>query len=80
MGAPLPGPSSEPFRIDVIARQGAVLLPFLVAGIEVVRAEVLVPRSVLEHVIDGREDRGGDGHDRLLGPRRALMRWNWAWR
>src|SRR5262245_35826321 len=33
-----------------------VLLPFLGVGIEVVGTEVLIHRSVLEHVIDGRED------------------------
>ena len=43
----------------------AALLPFFGAGIEVAGAEVLVHRSVFEHVIDGREDRGGDRHNRL---------------
>jgi hypothetical protein len=33
----------------------------------VIAAEVLVYRPVLEHVVDGGKDRGGDGHDRLLG-------------
>jgi hypothetical protein len=34
---------------------------------EVIAAEVLVHRAVLEHVVDGGKDGGGDGHDRLLG-------------
>jgi hypothetical protein len=37
------------------------------AAIEVVAAEVLVHRSILEHVEDGGQHGGGDGHDRLLG-------------
>src|SRR5215831_15254074 len=32
-----------------------------------VAAEVLIHRAVLEHVVDGGQDRGDDGHDRLLG-------------
>src|SRR5208282_831921 len=43
---------------------------FLLVGgtaIEVIAAEVLVHRPVLEHVVDGGKDGGGDGHDRLLG-------------
>src|SRR6202451_4230501 len=43
---------------------------FLLVGrtaIEVIGAEVLVHRPVLEHVVDGGKDRGDDGHDRLLG-------------
>src|SRR4029077_21195730 len=41
----------------------------LVSGtaIEVITAEVLIHRPVLEHVVDGGKDGGGDGHDRLLG-------------
>ena len=41
----------------------------LVGGtaIEVIAAEVFVHRPVLEHVVDGGKDGGGDGHDRLLG-------------
>src|ERR1700730_8967562 len=41
----------------------------LVAGtaIEVISAEVLVHRPIFEHVVDGGEDRGDDGHDCLLG-------------
>ena len=45
----------------------AVFLPLLGTGVEVVGAEVLIHGSVLEHVIDGREDRSRDGDDRLLG-------------
>ena len=43
---------------------------FLLVGgtaMEVIAAEVLVHRAVLEHVVDGGKDGGGDGHDRLLG-------------
>ena len=29
--------------------------------------EVLIHRPILKHVVDGREDRGCDGHDSLLG-------------
>src|SRR5580698_9269903 len=36
-------------------------------AIEVIAAEVLVHRPVLEHVVDGGKDGGDDGHDRLLG-------------
>src|SRR5262245_43123168 len=57
----------------------AVFLPLLAACIEVVGAEVLVHGSVLEHVIDGGEDRGGDGHDRLLdaGARADAVELRW---
>src|ERR1700716_1407541 len=34
---------------------------------EVISAEVLVHRPIFEHVVDGGEDRGDDGHDCLLG-------------
>src|SRR6266849_492853 len=34
---------------------------------EVIAAEVLVHRPVLEHVVDGGKDGGDDGHDRLVG-------------
>jgi hypothetical protein len=43
---------------------------FLLVGrtaIEVTAAEVLVHRPILEHVVDGGKDGGGDGHDRLFG-------------
>jgi hypothetical protein len=43
---------------------------FLLVGgtaIEVIAAEVLIHRPILEHVIDGGKDRGGDGHDCLFG-------------
>src|SRR5260370_41833813 len=43
---------------------------FLLVGgpaLEVVAAEVLIHRAVLEHVVDGGKDGGDDGHDRLLG-------------
>src|SRR5215475_10691089 len=32
-----------------------------------VTAEVVIHRAVLEHVVDGGQDRGDDSHDRLLG-------------
>ena len=37
----------------------------LVSAVEVVGAEVLVERSVLEHVIDGAQEGSGDGADGL---------------
>ena len=37
------------------------------ATIEVTGAKVLIHGPVLEHVIDGRKDGGGDGDDCLLG-------------
>src|SRR5258708_4292358 len=36
-------------------------------AIEVIAAEVLVHRAILEHVVDRGKDGGDDGHDRLLG-------------
>ena len=36
------------------------------SAVEIIGAEVLVDGSVAEHVIDGGEDRGGHGADRLL--------------
>ena len=50
------------------------------AAIEVIAAEVLVHRSILEHVIDGGEHRGRDREDRLLVATASLMRKNCAWR
>src|SRR6185312_8308121 len=43
------------------------------AALEVVGAEVLVGGAVLEDVVDGGEDRGGDGADRLLFPAAAAQ-------
>src|SRR5229473_2259453 len=43
---------------------------FLLVGgttIEVIAAEILICRPVLEHVVDRGKVGGGDGHDRLLG-------------
>ena len=37
------------------------------AAREVIGAEIFIQRAVLEHVVSGGEDRGGDGADRLLG-------------
>src|SRR5262249_32299481 len=45
----------------------SVFLLLLGSSIEVICAELLVEGSVLEHVIDGREDRRRDGQDGLLG-------------
>src|SRR5258708_37980609 len=36
-------------------------------AIEVIAAEVLVHRAILEHVVDRGKDGGDHGHDRLLG-------------
>src|SRR5262249_61605975 len=46
---------------------GGFFLRFPGGGMKVVGAEVMVQRSVLEHVVDGGKDGGGDRHDRLLG-------------
>ena len=43
-----------------------MFLLVLVAALEVIGPKVLISLSVLEHVVDGSEDRGGDGDDRLL--------------
>ena len=44
----------------------------LVSAVEVIGAEILVQRPVLEHVIDGAQEGGGNGADepfwRLGGP------------
>src|SRR6516162_3629381 len=37
------------------------------AAVKMFATEVLIHRSILKHVVDGREDRGCDGHDSLLG-------------
>src|SRR5215469_5980414 len=37
-------------------------------AVEVIGAKILVRGSVLEHMVDGGEDRGGDGADRFLRP------------
>ena len=42
-------------------------LGLLVSGAEVLRPEITIGGAVLEHVIGGGEDGGGDGDDRLLG-------------
>src|SRR5437870_7530171 len=39
----------------------------LVSAIEVVGAEVAIVDAVFEHVVGGREHRGGDGEDGFLG-------------
>ena len=64
--------------IKVVLSQGAPLrmrverrLPLGLRGfgttIEVVRAQVLIAGTVLEHVVDGGEDRSSDGADGLFG-------------
>jgi len=45
----------------------AVFLPILGAAIEVAGAEIQIHRSVFEHLVDGRENGGGDGDNGLLG-------------
>jgi hypothetical protein len=49
-------------------------LPALGPFVEVTGAKVLVEGSMLQHVIGRRQDRSGDGTDRLLAPRRARRR------
>jgi hypothetical protein len=48
--------------------------------IEVVVAKVSVGAVVLQQVKDDDQDGVGDGDRRLLAPRRAAMRRNWALR
>jgi hypothetical protein len=45
------------------------------AAVEVVGTEIVIEGAVLEHVVGGGEDRGGDGADRLFGaaPRAQAM-------
>ena len=50
------------------------------SAVEVIGAEVLVERAVLEHVVDGAQEGGGDGADGFLGASAGLIRWNWAWK
>ena len=40
--------------------------------VEVVGAEILVERPVLEHVVDGAQEGGGDGADGFLGASAGL--------
>jgi len=66
------GSGGERLDLDSVAKVGQTFdqAVFLLVGgtaIEVIAAEVLVHRPVLEHVVDGGEDRGCDGHDRLFG-------------
>src|SRR5262249_29875830 len=67
--ATLVGKGCELHRVPEVSKafKETVLLPFLGVGIEVVGTEVLIHRSVLEHVIDGREDRSRNGNNSLLG-------------
>ena len=69
---PQTGSGSERLDRDCIAEVGqtfdqALFLSISGTSIEVVAAEVLVQRAILEHVVDGSKDRGRDGHDRLFG-------------
>ena len=51
------------------------------SAVEVIGAEVLVERAVVEHVVDVAQEGGGDGADGFLGASaRTLIRWNWAWK
>ena len=51
----------------------------LAAFVEVMRAEVVIEGSGLQHLVVRSEDRGSDGANRLfLAPRRARRRWNCA--
>src|SRR5262249_1693305 len=43
-----------------------MFLLVLVAALEVIGPKVLIHLPLFEHVVDGGEDRGGDGDDRLL--------------
>src|SRR5215472_10692739 len=63
------GKGCERHRVPEVSKafEETVLLPFLGVGIEVVGTEVLIHRSVLEHVIDGREERSRNGNNSLLG-------------
>src|SRR5260221_11679654 len=61
----------ERLELDLVAELGKLSdeplgSDFDGAVIEVSNAEVLVLGAVLEHVVDGGEQRGGDGADRLL--------------
>ena len=42
------------------------------SAVEVIGAEVLVERAVLEHVVDGAQEGGGDGANGFLGASAAL--------
>ena len=44
-------------------------MAFCRTAIEVLSAEVVVFGAVFENMVDGREDRGGDGTDGLFGSR-----------
>ena len=48
--------------------------------VEVVGAEVLVKRSVLEHVIDGAQKGGCDGADSLFGASAGFDALEQAWK
>ena len=54
-------------------REQALGLGFGGTAIEVGTAEVAVEGAVLDHVIDGGEERGGDGADGFLRPAPALQ-------
>src|SRR5262249_52738560 len=68
-GSTLVGKGCEFHSIPEVGKafEETVLLPFFGVGIEVVGTEVLIHRSVPQHVIDGREDRSRNGNNSLLG-------------
>src|SRR5665213_3538501 len=66
------GSGGERLELHSVAKVGQTFDQafFLLVGgtaIEVIAAEVLIHRPILEHVVDGGKDGGGDGHYRLLG-------------
>jgi hypothetical protein len=76
--------AAGPLRKDDASREAAsesrrscdkMLLLVLIAALEVIGPELLIPLSLLEHVVDCGEDRGGDGYDGLAGtaPRPDLV-------
>src|SRR6266566_3579478 len=66
------GSGGEWLDLHSVAKVGqpfdqAVFLLVSGTAIEVIAAEVLIHRPVLEHVVDGGKDGGGNGHDGLVG-------------
>ncbi len=62
--------------LDKVAGGGGLVSP-----VEVVGAEILIERAVLEHVTDGAQEGGGDGADGFLGASAGLdsveLAWKW---
>src|SRR6185312_2935272 len=74
LGAPLTrnrhGPQSVEVSDEAQATESGEQPPglgFLVAVFEVLRPEIAIRGAVLQHVVDGSEDGGGDSDDRLPG-------------